>query len=43
MIHVRGTDIHERIEAISIAIGVSDYQVLISEEELKKTSMEYFV
>jgi DNA-binding Lrp family transcriptional regulator len=42
MIHVRGLEIGKRIEAISTAVGIRDYQVLMSEKEFKKSSMEYF-
>jgi DNA-binding Lrp family transcriptional regulator len=42
MIHLRQQDIEAKIEAISAAAGIQDYQVLVSEEEFKKSSMEYF-
>lgn len=42
MIHVRQQDIGKKIKAISAATGIQDYQVLMSEEEFKKSSMEYF-
>jgi DNA-binding Lrp family transcriptional regulator len=42
MIHLRQQSIEKKIEAISAATGIQDYQVLMSEEEFKKSSMEYF-
>jgi len=42
MIHLRDQNIKERVEAISKASGIQDYQILVSEEEYKKSSMEYF-
>jgi DNA-binding Lrp family transcriptional regulator len=42
MIHLRQQDIEEKIEAISVATGIQDYLILTSEEEFKKSSMEYF-
>ena len=42
MIHLRQQDIEEKIEAISAATGIQDYLILTSEEEFKKSSMEYF-
>ena len=42
MIHLRNQDIEKRIEEISTATGIQDYRILTSEEEFKKSSMEYF-
>ena len=42
MIHLRQQGIEEKIEAISAATGIQDYLILTSEEEFKKSSMEYF-
>jgi DNA-binding Lrp family transcriptional regulator len=42
MIHLRQRDIEEKIEAISAATEIQDYLILTSEEEFKKSSMEYF-
>ena len=42
MIHMRNHEIEKRIEDLSIATGIQDYQILMSEEEFKKSSMEYF-
>jgi DNA-binding Lrp family transcriptional regulator len=42
MIHLRQQNIEEKIEAISAATGIPDYLILTSEEEFKKSSMEYF-
>jgi DNA-binding Lrp family transcriptional regulator len=42
MIHLRQQDIGKKIEAISAATGIQDYLILTSEEEFKKSSMEYF-
>jgi DNA-binding Lrp family transcriptional regulator len=42
MIHLCQPDIEEKIEAISATTGIQDYRVLMSEEEFKKSSMEYF-
>lgn len=42
MIHLRQQDINEKVKALSAATGIQDYQVLMSKEEFKKSSMEYF-
>ena len=42
MIHLHHPDIEEKIEAISAATGIHSYLILTSEEEFKKSSMEYF-
>jgi DNA-binding Lrp family transcriptional regulator len=42
MIHMRNHEIEKKIENLSIATGIQDYQILMSEEEFKKSSMEYF-
>ena len=42
MIHMRNHEIKKKIEDLSIAAGIKDYRILTSEEEFKKSSMEYF-
>jgi DNA-binding Lrp family transcriptional regulator len=42
MIHLRGDDIETFVQKISDMIGIQDFKILISEEEYKKSSMEYF-
>ena len=43
MIHARTDDeITERVNAISLSIGIEDYRMFRSIRELKKTSMRYF-
>jgi len=42
MIHLRSQDIEKNIETIAAATGIQDYRILTSEEEFKKSSMEYF-
>jgi DNA-binding Lrp family transcriptional regulator len=42
MMHFRDENAEEIIRAISADIGVADYKVLTTEEEFKKSSMEYF-
>jgi DNA-binding Lrp family transcriptional regulator len=43
MIHARTeSEIMERVNAISQATGINDYQIFRSIKELKKTSMRYF-
>jgi siroheme decarboxylase len=42
MIHMRNHEIEKTIKNLSIAAGISDYRILMSEEEFKKSSMEYF-
>jgi hypothetical protein len=42
MIHAGEGRLEGVIAKISKQAGISDYQVLLSEEEFKKSSMEYF-
>jgi len=42
MIHLRQQDIEKFVEKIAAVTGIKDYQILTSEEEFKKSSMEYF-
>jgi siroheme decarboxylase len=42
MLHLRDQNIEEKVKAISKASGIPDYRILMSEEEFKKSSMEYF-
>jgi DNA-binding Lrp family transcriptional regulator len=42
MIHAGEGKLEGVISKISKQVGISDYQVLLSEEEFKKSSMEYF-
>jgi len=42
MIHLRNQDIGKSIEKIAAVAGIQDYRILASEEEFKKSSMEYF-
>jgi len=42
MIHLKDTDPESFIQGIAIRMDIPDYQILQSEEELKKSSMEYF-
>jgi DNA-binding Lrp family transcriptional regulator len=42
MTHLRKGDHHHLVEKLSAASGIKDYLVLFSEEEFKKSSMEYF-
>lgn len=42
MIHMREQEIEKKIETLAIAAGIEDYRILMSEEEFKKSSMEYF-
>jgi siroheme decarboxylase len=42
MIHLKDRAEEKLIEKIAAATGIEDYQVLASEEEFKKSSMEYF-
>jgi len=42
MIHLKDTDPESFIHGIAVRLGIPDYQILLSEEELKKSSMEYF-
>jgi DNA-binding Lrp family transcriptional regulator len=42
MIHLRGKDQEGFIEKLISATGIKDFKVLLTEEEFKKSSMEYF-
>ena len=42
MVHGQGKDLDTRIVQLAAETGIEDYLVLKSEEELKKSSMEYF-
>ncbi|MBA4396266.1 MAG: Lrp/AsnC family transcriptional regulator [Syntrophus sp. (in: bacteria)] len=42
MIHLRNHDIEQTVEKIATVAGIKDYRILASEEEFKKSSMEYF-
>jgi DNA-binding Lrp family transcriptional regulator len=42
MIHLRNQDIEKIVEKIATIAGIQDYRILASEEEFKKSSMEYF-
>ena len=42
MIHLKENDQEKLIKKLSSATGIKDFKVLISEEEYKKSSMEYF-
>ncbi|MEI6315456.1 MAG: hypothetical protein WCO89_11340 [Syntrophus sp. (in: bacteria)] len=42
MIHLKDTDPESFIQGIAAKLAIPDYQILQSEEELKKSSMEYF-
>jgi DNA-binding Lrp family transcriptional regulator len=42
MIHTAEGSLEDRIARISSRVGISDYQVLESLDEFKKSSMEYF-
>lgn len=42
MIHLRNQDMEKIVEKIAAAAGIKDYRILASEEEFKKSSMEYF-
>jgi DNA-binding Lrp family transcriptional regulator len=42
MVHCRESGLTELIGKLSEASSITDYQVLTSEEEFKKSSMEYF-
>jgi siroheme decarboxylase len=42
MIHIRNHEIEKKVKNLSAALGIPDYQILMSEEEFKKSSMEYF-
>jgi len=42
MIHLRHQEIEKIVEKIATVAGIQDYRILASEEEFKKSSMEYF-
>jgi DNA-binding Lrp family transcriptional regulator len=42
MIHLKENDQKKLIQKLSSITGIKDFKVLISEEEYKKSSMEYF-
>lgn len=42
MVHMRHDEGMEVIDRIAAACSIGEYRVLVSEEEFKKTSMEYF-
>lgn len=42
MVHMRGDEDMGVISKIAGACGIDDFKILVSEEELKKISMEYF-
>jgi len=42
MMHFRDETAHATIRALASEIGIADYEVLTTEEEYKKSSMEYF-
>jgi len=42
MVHMRGDEDMDIIGKIAGSCGIDDFKVLVSEEELKKISMEYF-
>jgi DNA-binding Lrp family transcriptional regulator len=42
MVHLKDTDPEPFIRGIAASLDIPDYQILLSEEELKKSSMEYF-
>ena len=42
MIHSGAGDMAKIVEDIAASVGVADYVILQTEEEFKKTSMEYF-
>lgn len=43
MIHLRGDGLENFVQKLSDIIGIQDFKILISEEEYKKSSMEYFL
>lgn len=43
MVHAKTGDIAAIVADISASIGITDYLILATEEEFKKTSMEYFL
>jgi DNA-binding Lrp family transcriptional regulator len=42
MIHRSEGDIEQFVRDISLSVGIADFQMLTSEEEFKKSSMEYY-
>jgi len=42
VVHLKDTNPESFIRDVAVQQNISDYQILISEEELKKNSMEYF-
>ncbi|HEU19522.1 MAG TPA: Lrp/AsnC family transcriptional regulator [Deltaproteobacteria bacterium] len=42
MIHFKGENADDRLRRIADDLGISDYIVLVTEQEFKKVSMEYF-
>jgi hypothetical protein len=42
MVHFREREQETIIQKLSRCIGIQDFKVLVSEEEYKKSSMEYF-
>lgn len=42
MVHLKDTDPESFIKGIAVKLDIPDYQILSSEEEMKKSSMEYF-
>ena len=42
MIHLKENDQKKLIQKLSSITGIKDFKVLVSEEEFKKSSMEYF-
>jgi DNA-binding Lrp family transcriptional regulator len=42
MVHLKSIDPEPFIHGIAMRFGIQDYHILLSEEELKKSSMEYF-
>ena len=42
MVHFRGGEQESMLQKLSREVGIQDFKVLISKEEYKKSSMEYF-
>jgi hypothetical protein len=42
MVHFREGEQETTIQKLSHGVGIKDFKVLVSEEEYKKSSMEYF-
>jgi len=42
MVHLKDNDPESFIHEIALKLSIPEYQILLSEEELKKSSMEYF-